>query len=273
MKKSPMPSMSPVLPVRLTPPPELLEREDTLHIALVRHGETFQNLGHVVQGQDPTYGRLTQAGVRQAQLLGETLANREFDIVYCSPLERAVLTMSLILVPRPGDRTLPLVFPGDLQEIHQGMLHGRPHAEWKAAMDGQDPMEYRSPGGENWLDVQNRVTHYFQEAILPSVHRKVLIVAHGGVNRGLLASLTGISMGEAWKGPGVGTPQDNTCLNDLIVDRQGRLLWALVNDSNHLVGAFEGAGRGQLWHPEGKRWEMPAGQDGASKGTDFNPYG
>ncbi|NIP73926.1 MAG: hypothetical protein GWO16_13270, partial [Gammaproteobacteria bacterium] len=82
---------------------------------------------------------------------------------YCSPLERAVLTMSWLLMPRAGDRTLPLLFPGELQEIHQGMLHGRPHTEWKAAMDGQDPMTFRSPGGENWLDVQNRVTRYFQD--------------------------------------------------------------------------------------------------------------
>ena len=270
---SPVPPVSPAPPAPLTPPAELLEREDTLHIALVRHGETFQNLGHVVQGQDPTYGRLTPTGMRQAQLLGEALAGREFDLVYCSPLERAVLTMSLMLAPRPGERTLPLIFPGELREIHLGTLHGRPHAEWKAAQDGQDPMEFRSPGGESWLDVQNRVTHYFQEAILPSEHRKVLIVAHGGVNRGLLATLTGISMGDSWKGPGVGTPQDNSCLNDLIVDRTGKLLWALVNDSSHLVGAFEGAGRGQLWHPEGKRWEMPAARDGASKETDFSPYG
>lgn len=211
-----------------SPPPELLEQDDILRITLVRHGETFQNLGHVVQGQDPTYGRLTKAGIRQAQLLGEALAEQSYDIAYCSPLERAVLTMSLMLVPRPGDRTLPLVFPWDLQEIHQGMLHGRPHTEWKAAMDGQDPMTFASPGGESWIDVQNRVTHYLQEHILTTMHRKVLIVAHGGVNRGLVASLTGLTMAESWKGPGVGIPQNNTCVNDLIVNRQGRLLWKSV---------------------------------------------
>jgi len=255
------------------PPAELFQREDTVRITLVRHGETFQNLGHVVQGQDPTYGRLTEAGVRQAQLLGASLAESDFEIAYCSPLERAVLTMSLMLVPRPGERTLPLVFPGELQEIHQGMLHGRPHSEWKAAMDGQDPMTFRSPGGESWLDVQNRVTHYFQEHILTTMHRKVLIVAHGGVNRGLIASLTGISMGESWKGPGLGAPQDNTCVNDLVVDREGRLLWARINNSSHLLGEFDGAGPGQLWHPEGKRWELLDPERTGRRVGEFNPYG
>ena len=255
------------------PPDALLSRPDTLRIVLVRHGETFQNRGHVVQGQDPTYGRLTEAGLRQARLLGEALAETPFEIVYCSPLERAVLTMSLVLVPRPGDRTLPLVFARELQEIHQGILHGRPHAEWTAAMDGQDPMQYRAPGGENWLDVQNRVTRYFQEAILPAVHRNVLIVAHGGVNRGLIASLTGMTMGDTWRGRGVGAPQDNTCVNELLVDRQGRLLWALVNDSSHLLDAFEGASLGQLWHPEGQRWELLGDHPAPGYRGEFNPYG
>jgi broad specificity phosphatase PhoE len=255
------------------PPEALLSRPDTLRILLVRHGETFQNRGQVVQGQDPTYGRLTEAGMRQARLLGEALAGRPFDVVYCSPLERAVLTMSLLLVPRPGDRTLPLVFARELQEIHQGILHGRPHTEWKAAMDGQDPMQYRAPGGENWLDVQNRVTRYFQEAILPAVHRNVLVVAHGGVNRGLIASLTGLPMGDTWRGRGVGAPQDNTCVNDLLVDRQGRLLWALVNDSSHLLDACEGASHGQLWHPGTQHWELLDPRPEAGPREEFNPYG
>jgi broad specificity phosphatase PhoE len=258
---------------RPQPPAALLQREDTIRIALVRHGETFQNRGHVVQGQDPTFGRLTEAGVRQARLLGDALAGRPFDIVYCSPLERAVLTMALLLVPRPGERTLPLHFPGELQEIHQGMLHGRPHTEWKAAMDGHEPMSWRSPGGESWLDVQNRVTHWFQEVILGAVHRNVLLVAHGGVNRGLLASLTGMELGETWRAPGIGTPQDNTCLNDLLVDRQGRLLWAVVNDSSHLVEHFEGASHGQLWHAEGRRWELLGERLFAGRGAGFDPYG
>ena len=239
------------------PPRAILQREDTLRIALVRHGETFQNRNHVVQGQDPTYGRLTAEGIRQASLLGEALAGRPFDIVYCSPLERAVLTMGQIMVPRPGERTLPLVFPDELREIHLGVLHGCPHTEWRSAMDGQEPMAFRPRGGESWLDVQVRVIAYFRETILAGAQRNLLIVAHGGVNRGLIASLTGMTMGDTWRGPGQGAPQDNTCLNDLIVDRRGTLLWARVNDSRHLVGEFQGAGPGQLWNPETGSWQLP----------------
>lgn len=259
--------------MQIEPPHTLLDRADTLRVTLVRHGETFQNLDHVVQGQDPTYGRLTEAGIEQGKLLGEALAGRPLDVVYCSPLERAVLTMGCILMPRPGNRTLPLVFPNDLREIHQGTLHGSSHAEWKAAMDGQDPMTFRSPGGENWLDVQNRATQYFQEVILAGEHRNVLIVAHGGVNRGLIASLTGITMGQAWRGVGDGAPQDNSCVNDLVVDRRGRLLWALVNDTRHLEGRFDGATPGQLWHSQERCWELAGEQPAPGGRAEFDPFG
>ena len=167
-----------MMPEKPQPPTELTERGDTLRIALVRHGETFQNRGHVVQGQDPTYGRLTEAGIRQAALVGEALAQRPFDVVYCSPLERAVLTMGMILVPRPGDRTLPLVFADQLREIHQGMLHGRPHSERKAAMDGQALMTFQSPGLASWFALQTRGPRYFQQPILPSAHPEAASVPH-----------------------------------------------------------------------------------------------
>lgn len=260
-----------------TPPQALLDNPDSVHITLVRHGETFQNRDHVVQGQDPTWGRLTPEGVRQAQLLGGMLADRSFDVAYCSPLERAVLTMSLLLVPRPGNRTVPLVFADDLREINQGAMHGNSHLAWKAAIDGHNPMEFRPAGGENWLEVQQRVIRYLSETVLTAPQRKVLIVAHGGVNRGLLAHLTGMSMGDAWRGAGVGCPQDNTCVNELVVDRQGRLLWARVNDSRHLQGEFEQASGGQLWRAgaqsDDERWQMlePFASNGRS--AEFNPYG
>ena len=133
-------------------------------ITLVRHGETYQNHNHTVQGSDPTQGRLTPKGLRQAELLGMALAGWHFDLVYCSPLERAVLTMSQLLVPRKGERTLPILFPGELMEVNLGVLHGCPHAEWKAAING-DPMAFRPEGGESWLDVQARVTAYLREVI------------------------------------------------------------------------------------------------------------
>ena len=239
-------------------------------LTLVRHGETYQNFSHMVQGQDPTQGRLTPRGVRQAELLGQALADWPFDIAYCSRLERAVLTMAMVLLKRPGERTLPLVFADELREINLGTLHGRSHDEWRAAISG-DPMQFCAPGGESWLDVQERVTRYLQQTILPAGHEHILVVAHGGVNRGLIASLLGFPMAQTWEGPGLGAPQDNTCVNVLELNGNGELVSALVNDTRHLAEEFPGAGGGQRWLPATRHWELLPGGQGLS--TSYSPMG
>lgn len=229
-------------------------------IYLVRHGETFQNFSKVVQGSDPTQGRLTEKGLKQAELLGRLLAGRPFEMVYCSPLERAVLTMSHVLMARQGERTLPILFAPELKEVNLGVLHGQAHEIWRAAISG-DPMAYAPEDGESWLDVQRRVTAYFREVVLAGTQKEILIVAHGGVNRGIISSLTGMTMGEAWLGTGEGIPQDNTCVNDLEIDDAGKLVRAVVNDTTHLMGEFPGATPGQLWVGGDRRWEMQAAAD------------
>ncbi|HEX7927178.1 MAG TPA: histidine phosphatase family protein [bacterium] len=231
-----------------------------IRITLCRHGETHNNRARVVQGQDPTQGKLTPKGLDQARRLGERLAKVPFEVAYCSPLERAVLTMAQVLAARPGERTVPLHFPPELREVNLGVLHGRPHTEWKAAIHG-DPMTWRPERGESWIDVQDRVTDYLRRTILRGGQRTILIVAHGGVNRGLIASLTGITMGQAWEPEGIGTPQENTCINQLDLDDNGTLVAATVNDTLHLKPEPE-AGAGQRWLVKERRWEVLGAHSG-----------
>jgi len=240
-----------------------------IRITLVRHGETHNNRVRIVQGLDPTQGKLTDKGVRQAVLAGKALAEQPFQIAYCSPLERAVITLAEILAARGGDRTVPLVFPQELREVNLGTLQGRPHTEWKAMIAG-DPMAWRPPQGESWLDLQVRVTDYLRRVIVPGGHQEILIVAHGGVNRSLIASLTGIAMGDTWKEAGVGVPQENSCVNVLELDDSGQLLSALVNDTRHL-GEDAEASPGQRWLPAERRWHL-LGAPGAGS-HEFIPVG
>lgn len=247
--------------------------QTALSLTLVRHGETYQNVDQIVQGQHPLWGRLTPEGIRQCSLLGERLSEFPFQIAHCSTLERAVLTLALMLVPRKGKHTVPLRFAAELREIHQGNLHGRPHTEWRQAMAPHDPMRYRAQGGESWEDVQARMMRYLQHIIRPSGKREVLLVAHGGVNRALLAGLLGIPLGQAWRGPAEGCPQDNSCLNRIHLDASGRVLDALVNDSLHLQGHFASASAGQRWLPDERRFVLLGEVPAAGRAAEFDPYG
>jgi broad specificity phosphatase PhoE len=232
---------------------------DTIRITLVRHGETHQNVTHTVQGQDPWQGRLTSRGMRQAELLGRALKDEPFDIVHTSTLERAVLTMSHILLARDGERALPIRFADDLREVNQGVLHGQSHLVWKAAIRG-DPMAWRPEGGESWLDVQSRVTGYLRQIVLANGDRNILLVAHGGANRGIIASLLGIPIAQTWLPAGQGAPQGNTCVNRFVLDRSGRVISAEVNDTSHLAEEDPSAGPGQRWLVDERRWEVLGNQ-------------
>ena len=235
-----------------------------LRLTFVRHGETYNNRDFVVQGQDPTQGRLTEKGLRQAELLAQALRDVPFDIVYSSTLERCALTLGKILERRPGTRTLPLVFANELKEVHLGVLQGRPHTEWKASISG-DPMAWRPQGGESWLDLQQRVMDYARRTILTGGQREILVVAHGGVNRSLLSGFTGISMGQTWQGPGIGTPQENTCVNTLELDAAGTLVACTANSTLHLAPEFPDAGPGQRWIPAERRWQLLNGKPTGSR--------
>ncbi|MBI4082878.1 MAG: histidine phosphatase family protein [Candidatus Lambdaproteobacteria bacterium] len=236
-----------------------------IRIFLVRHGETLQNRDEVVQGQDPTWGRLTERGVRQAHLLGKALALQPFDIAYCSPLERCVITLSQVLLARAGERTLPLAFASELREINLGPFQGRPRAEWRAA-NGGDLLHYRPLGGESWHDVQVRVGAYLRRVVQPSGHRNILIVAHGGVNRGMLAEVTGVSIGELFQGGPLGLPQGNACVNLLELDAGGATLRVIANDTRHLAEEMAGAGAGLHWNADRRGWDVLTETPGAFTG-------
>ena len=61
-----------------------------MDLYLARHAETFGNTG----ADDSVEPVLTERGREQARLLAERLAALSFDAVFCSPLLRAVQTLS-----------------------------------------------------------------------------------------------------------------------------------------------------------------------------------
>jgi serine/threonine-protein phosphatase PGAM5 len=66
----------------------------TRHLYLARHGAAF------------AFGTLTETGRQQAQLLGQRLARMPMDVVWHSPLPRAVASAALIAEQLPG---VPLI--------------------------------------------------------------------------------------------------------------------------------------------------------------------
>jgi broad specificity phosphatase PhoE len=94
-----------------------------MRLILVRHGESEWNReGRILGGVDV---ELSELGRRQAQALARALQRERIQVVYCSPLKRAVDTGKLIsnahgcaLTPDP-----------DLLELNRGNLEGMTREE------------------------------------------------------------------------------------------------------------------------------------------------
>jgi broad specificity phosphatase PhoE len=164
-------------------------------IYYIRHGETSWNKGGRLQGvQDIA---LNDLGRRQAahagRVLGELLARDGRDRTtlpfVASPLIRARATMELVraeLGLEPGDYARDV----RLREIGYGTWEGSTLVEAQAA----DPALYArrlaekwtvaAPGGESYVEVQARMTDWYQSVTFDTV-----AVAHGGTARALMVAL------------------------------------------------------------------------------------
>jgi broad specificity phosphatase PhoE len=156
-------------------------------IVLVRHGTTANNEQGVWQGRGDF--PLNDTGRKEARLLAERLKHDAFDIVYHSPMIRAIETAEII---NKNHNAPCKTIPGFV-EIDLGEFDGKKHEE----IMGSYPEIYQNwvrdidapiPGGESFNDIYNRVKPGVDE-IMASNHRGILVVAHAMVNRAILGQL------------------------------------------------------------------------------------
>jgi alpha-ribazole phosphatase/probable phosphoglycerate mutase len=114
------------------------------------------------------------------------------DVAYSSPRKRALETARLV-APE-----VPLTVEPALREIDFGAFEGLRYEEAEA----RDPALYRAwmerptevtfPGGESWSLVRARVAALSRELRSRHAQKTILIVAHGGPLRALLAEALGL---------------------------------------------------------------------------------
>jgi broad specificity phosphatase PhoE len=159
---------------------------------LARHGETVWNAERRMQGQFES--ELNALGRAQAARSGETLAKLGVDHVFASPLLRVRQTLAGIAPHIPHapmfDDRLKEWSSGDWS----GFLYADIAARWPAEFQAWETDRYnvRSPGGENFVDLDKRAASFFAEHG-GAVHPRIAIVAHGFINRALAGRLLGLS--------------------------------------------------------------------------------
>jgi 2,3-bisphosphoglycerate-dependent phosphoglycerate mutase len=167
-------------------------------LILLRHGQSQWNLENRFTGWVDV--PLSAKGEEEARAAGEKLRGRRIDLLYTSPLKRAIDTATIAL-DAAGIAPPLTVRDAALNERMYGDLQGLNKAEAAARWgDAQVKLwrrsyDVRPPGGESLADTAARVLPYWDAHILPDLRagKNVLVVAHGNSLRALVMHLDGLS--------------------------------------------------------------------------------
>jgi phosphoserine phosphatase len=199
-----------------------------VEIILVRHGETTWNTAEIFRGRADV--PLDDIGLEQAERLGDYLSGEKIDIVYSSPLQRAVQTAGAIA--RRQD--LEVNTPANLIDIDYGGWQGLSSDEVSERypelyQDWLDtPEQVRIPGGESLEDVRCRAMPFLEEAVTRGEEGRIVLVSHRVVNKVLICALLGLDNSSFWN-----VKMETGGITRFVLDGD-RVILTGHNDTSHL---------------------------------------
>lgn len=163
---------------------------------LVRHVETTGNYENRFAGITDT--QYTQKGEKQYLLLTEALKEYDFDIIYSSPISRALKIAKK--VSEYKDKGVEIV--KELSEMNFGLFenltfqevvekHKEHWNKWE-----KDMLNYKLPKGDSLFEFHHRIALFIDS--IKNNDGKCLIVCHGGTIQSILTHLLGIDIEQRW---------------------------------------------------------------------------
>ncbi|HHU55556.1 MAG TPA: histidine phosphatase family protein [Acholeplasmataceae bacterium] len=188
------------------------------HICLVRHGETEWNNERRIQGI--INNKLNENGKKQARMLGNYLKSHDnnWDVIISSPLDRAYETAEIIKDELKFNDDI--IIDQNLIERNFGKAEGLKITEIfdKIVSDNVE-------GLEKSVDLQNRVYDAILNIAKKYFGKKVLIVTHSHVIKGLTTKLD--SKYSFWD------KMQNSALNYFVYDGENILI-EKINVNPHI---------------------------------------
>lgn len=174
-----------------------------MEIYIVRHGQTLWNQGKRLQGS--TDIELNDNGRDLAIKTGIALKNTRIDVIYSSPLKRAYETASLIR----GDRDIDIITDDRIRELSFGHFEGQNFSELIKDESLTFRYFFKQPhlykpadDGESLEHLIKRAGNFMQEIIEPleKTCERVMIVAHGALNKAIMSYIKKHSTEHFWSG-------------------------------------------------------------------------
>lgn len=169
---------------------------------LVRHGETNWNREGRIQGW--AQNSLNDAGRRQAEALATYLATEapEVEHIYASDLPRAVETVEILTDETYPD--VPVTYDAGWRERDFGVFQGydsgsffQDYPEYAVIERGEKAAQKTPENGESYIEFRERILEQWTTLTATVDADAVLLVAHGGVIRVIVAAIEDISMQDA----------------------------------------------------------------------------
>lgn len=166
-------------------------------LVLVRHGETDWNVAEIFRGRLDV--ELNETGRRQAEQLGQYLADREITSIFSSPLKRATETAEIVA----RKHHLKVEVAPELNDYHFGEWQGLSHQQVREKYPElfgewlKNPQLVTVPGGESLGDVRKRVLGLVDKVVSRG-EGTCLLVSHRVVNKVLICALLSLDNTHFW---------------------------------------------------------------------------
>ena len=154
-------------------------------VYLIRHGAAEHTGRGIFAGI--TDSKLVPLGEKQAHLMRKRMRNEKIDVIFSSPIQRAMPTAEIIFPKREIH-----VIEG-LRERDFGVMENRPVTELSAAQLAifDKTGEMKARGAETVTQVKRRTHTTFMGIYKQHKGRNIAIVAHNEILKGVVSSLVG----------------------------------------------------------------------------------
>lgn len=158
-----------------------------MKIYIVRHGQVPHN---ALKQYNTTDEDLTDLGIKQAEELRDKIKDMKFDIIICSPLNRAKHTAEIINI-----NNNKIIYDDRIRERSCGDLSGKPLEVTNREEYWNYNTTIKYGTSENIKLFFDRVYNFLDE-LKTKDYERVLIVAHSGVSKAFNAYFEGIKDGK-----------------------------------------------------------------------------
>ena len=166
--------------------------QNPTRLFLVRHGEVIEEAQGKFLGF--TDVGLSRRGREQLERLSKRLRSQPLDQAYASDLIRAAESARILC---RGRSLIPEV-RSEFREMNMGDWDGKDWQEIEKRYPGRKKFhfsnlnQFRFPRGEHWNPFRSRVLKGLQSMVRENWGKNILLVAHAGVNRIIIAKALGL---------------------------------------------------------------------------------